>query len=266
MPDAAGLFALLLVPVALILFMTRNFGKRLRHPHDLLESSGSPRFARLFFRQLRSRYDLLFDALIALALSLALVDAGGPIAVVKDTSGKSSVVVVDCSRSMFSGEPGFRPIDVALEALSLRSPLEAADRYALVFDPERNASVLLDWKTLARSLAVNDAAARRAAVDNVLSSIGLFSVDYGILKSLPAKGYRDITLLTDSFPMDRRGFKVIETGFAGPRRNAFTTEEMNVDGETGEGGTSRAISIATVDDEAPSIWPSGVRLDRTRGP
>ncbi len=55
MPDPLGLFAILLVPVALILFMTRNFGRRLRHPHDLLVAGGGPRIARFLFRTIRTR-------------------------------------------------------------------------------------------------------------------------------------------------------------------------------------------------------------------
>jgi len=255
MPEAASLFVMLLLPVALILFMTRNFGLRIRHPHDLLEGSGGPRFARLFFRQLRSRYDLLFDVAIALALSFALLDAGGPLGASKAAAGKGrAAVVVDSSRSMFAGEPGSRPIDIALEDISGNSRLAAADRYALVFDPVSRQSRLLDWKSLAKVSDVNGGEARRRAVDNLLSSISLFSVDYGALESLPAEGYRDISLVTDSFPMEAEGFKVIETGFAGPSSRQRPA--------SAEGGPA---SSPTVDEEAPCIWPSGLRIDRTRG-
>ncbi len=255
MPEAASLFAVLLLPVALILFMTRNFGLRLRHPHDLLERTGGPRFARLFFRQLRSRYDLLFDVAIALALSFALLDAGSPLGASRAAAAKGrAAVVIDCSRSMFAGAPGLRPIDAALEDISRSPQLASADHFALVFDPERRESRLLDWKSLARVSDLNGGEARRRAVDNLLSSISLFSVDYRALESLPAEGYRDISLVTDSFPMEAEGFRVIETGFAGPSSRPRPAPA--------DGGPA---SSPGVDEESPSVWPSGLRIDRTRG-
>ena len=257
MPDPVGLFAILLLPVAVILFMTRNFGRKIRHPHDLLLAGEGPRIARFFFRSLRSRYDLLFDAAIALVLAFALHDIGRTLTAPPQEGPPSSsrAVVMDCSRSMFAGAPGSRPIDAALDAISTRPSLAGAKLFALVFDIDSRTSRVQPWSALGiagipgRTISSSDVAAR------LLASSPLYSVDYGALSSLAAKGYGDITLITDLFPYEARGFKVLETGFAG--------RPLGLDG-SGDAANQPLRTAREVDALAPEAWPASLRYDRTR--
>lgn len=248
MPDFASLFALLLLPVALILFMTRNFGRKIRHPHQLVAEGGGPRIARFFFRSLRSRYDLLFDATLALVLALALRDLGSPL--VAGEKGKAAFVL-DCSRSMFAGAPGSRPVDAALSALSTRPTLAKAERFALVYDPTARKSRLLSWSSLGATGSLESSAARAELAARLLAASTLYAVDYRVLQELPRRGFRRITLATDAFPYEARGFELLETGFAGPRR-----------GLAGEEGLAGSRSV---DELAPAAYPSSLFYDRSKG-
>lgn len=252
MPEFPILFSLLLVPVALLLFMTRNFGRKIRHPHDLVVERQGPRIARFLFRSLRSRYDLLFDLAIALVLTFALLDVGRGLATPADAAPAKGrrALVLDCSLSMFSGRPGARPIDAALAGIETRPGLADRDRFLLVFDPASRETRILPWSAILRDASLSSKSEREQAAARLLSGSPLFSVDYRALERLVTTGYRDIVLMTDSFPFEARGFAVVETGFAGPRR-----------GLAQGGGLAGAPAV---DDLAPEIWPSSLRYDRTR--
>ncbi len=164
-----------------------------------------------------------------------------------------SALVLDCSRSMFAGMPGSRPVDIALSELSTRPALSAADRYLLVFDLKTRKSRLLPWRSVVAANGLESPSSRADVAARLLSVSPLFSVDYSILESLPSRGYRSVTLMTDYFPMEARGLTIMETGFAGRQRGLDLPENA----KTGSLGP-------VLDEGAPAVWPAAIRYDRTR--
>ena len=57
------------LPVLALLFLNLRLSRRLRYPHDLLAAEERRGLASFLFRNLRTYYDVLLDALIALVLA-----------------------------------------------------------------------------------------------------------------------------------------------------------------------------------------------------
>jgi len=245
MPELPALLALLLLPVALLLLMTRNLARRIRHPHDLLGLETRRGAAALLPRLFRLHYDLLFDAALALVVALALLEAlpeGGPGR--EDRAPRA--LVVDCSRSMFAGVPGGRPIDRALARLKEDRPAEAGSgRWFLAFDAAAGRTRLFPWRKLAGDLE------GEALVTRLEGELSLLDLDYSFLAELPGGG-RGALLLTDSLRFDPVGFAALELGFEGPRR-----------GMAGAGGA--ALEGQPQGEGAPAAWPGAAGWDRNAG-
>jgi hypothetical protein len=247
MPEYASVFASLLLPVFVLLFLSRRLSRRIRYPHDLIEEDRRRGPAALFLRTFRLRHDFIFDAAIAAVLAFTILDKGGvPPAGAEGpgSKGPRSALVLDCSRSMLAGIPGHRPIDEAIKILATDKTLADSDRWLLAFDPLVPGTRLRKWAEVVGDLS------GEAIVTRLAGELSFFAVDYEALKGLGGKGYKDITFITDAFPYSARGFRVIETGFAGPGADPVSPDPGA--GETSSAGASAA-------------WPASVRFDRATG-
>lgn len=201
MLEAALLAPLLLLPVAALLFLNLRLSRRLSYPHDLLLAEQRRGAASFLFRSLRTYYDTLIDAAIALVLAFALASAHAP------GTRHRSAVVIDTTRSMRAGQPGSRPLDRALQRLLTDPALGGAEPFAIALDP---ASARTRLVPLAEMIAGLDA---ESAVRRIEGRLDFFAVDYGELASLRSRGYGKVTLLTDRRRFRPKGFEVVESGF-----------------------------------------------------
>ena len=128
MPEFAGRLALLLLPVAALLFTGLLRRQRLRYPHALFLGREGRTAGLLLFRRLRLFYDAAIDALIALVIAAALGGWPGP-------RELPAAFVVDWSRSMAEGFPGSRAVDLAIRSLRADPRAEGASWYLLRQDP-----------------------------------------------------------------------------------------------------------------------------------
>lgn len=224
------LLPILLAPVAALLFLDLFRSRRLRYPHDLLEAAERRGAASLLFRSLRRRYDVVLDAMIAIALAFAL-PASRPAAPGAESRGGRAAVVVDCSRSMLAGPRGSRPLDLATKRMAEDPALRKAEAFALAFDPEGMRTRLFPVQRVAKEAERERRAAAAAAgagaegparaagaaeraADALEARLPFFAVDYGALAELRHRGYGSITLLSDSLGFRAEGFSAVESGFA----------------------------------------------------
>jgi hypothetical protein len=203
MPEAAVLLVILLLPVVALLFLNLRLSRKLRYPHFLLEEAGRKSPAAVLFRSLRTYYDLLFDAAIALVLAFAIAAHSGP----GTAGGGRRAVVIDCSRSMLLGSPGRRPLDLALARLEKETELSGAEAFALAFDPAAGKTRLFPLRGLLSGTT------GQVAVSRLEGRFAFFSVDYRELQSLKGRGYGDPILLTDKLGFSPSGFEARESGF-----------------------------------------------------
>jgi hypothetical protein len=158
---------------------------------------------------------------------------------------------------MLAGVPGSRPLDRAIAELEKDKVLAGADRWLLAFDPASRRTRLLPWKTVVGGLT------GEAAVAKISSELAFFVVDYQVLGGLFGRGYRDLVLVTDTFPFEPRGFSVIEVGYAGPR--AGPRPRPRTDAAAGGQASMADQSFEGEGEAAPAAWPTSARYDRTRG-
>ncbi len=227
MPSPAVLLPILLAPVAALLFLDLLRSRRLRYPHELLEPADRRGRASLLFKSFRGRYDVLLDAAAAIVLAFA-IPASAPIPA--GEAGRRAAVVVDCSRSMLSGERGSRPLDLALRRLAEDPALAGAEAFALAFDPGAMRTRLFPISRIASEAARARRSAARAAgigggasagpaakaealADALSSTLRFFAVDYSALGELRGRGYGRVTLLTDEAGGAIEGVELLESGF-----------------------------------------------------
>ena len=215
MSDPLLVLPLLLVPVLALLFLNLRLSRRIRYPHELLTAEGRRGAASLLFRSLRSHYDVLVDAAIAVALAFAIA--------APTLRSSAAAVVIDCSRTMLAGISGQRPLDLAIGRLASEPQLKEAQPFALVFDAAKGRTVLVPIGGLIRRVRAGGsantgagAAAKTDAVENIArqlqTSFDFFAPDYGELATLRSRGYGAITLVTDHLRFHPDGFRVEETG------------------------------------------------------
>ncbi len=268
MPSFFEPLLLLLAPVAALLFLNLRLSRRLVYPHELLAEEVRKTAATMFFRAIRAYYDLLFDMGIAVVAALAIAAwaaSQGDVPPGSAARKSNAAVVIDCSRSMFMGRPGSRPLDLALKFLSSDQELAQAKAFALAFDPSSLKSRLTPLypifgreKRGHRDIVVDNIAADGTFADTSVASALLraefdfFAVDYSVMDELRRKGFDRITLITDFFPERPVGFEVVEVGFADgtPRTAEYEAAEATTSGAE-RGGFS--------------AYPTSIRLDGASG-
>ncbi len=233
MTEILTLAALFLVPVAALLFLTRRRLPAIDYPHFLLEPSLRRGLSGSLARFLRTWYDSILDAAIAICLALVLASSGfslNPSGAWRQINTGRKAVVIDLSLSMLEGPFGKRPLDRALTLLSGTARFKDYKVFGLVFDPGRRKTILVPLEKYLTGGKSETSAVR------IVSSFDFFSVDYSALKQLPAKGFSAVTFLTDSFPAEASGFELVE------------------------------LKKEEVDDALPAghSWPASARHDRAR--
>ncbi|HOX32746.1 MAG TPA: hypothetical protein PLB91_10465 [Spirochaetales bacterium] len=226
MLESLELAPLLLAPVAALLFLSFLRSRKLSYPHELLDPEARRGRASLLPRSFRGRYDILADAAIALALALAL-PSSTPVAGPRGAGG-GSALVLDCSLSMLRGEPGSRPLDLALERLLSAAATGAegeAEAFALAFDPGLARTRLYPLAELSPSYASRRPGAKAAAgagriAEELEARLCFFALDYRALAELGRRGFGSIVLLTDSLGRRAEGIGLVELGF-GPGPSAY---------------------------------------------
>ena len=199
MPEALRLLPFLLVPVLALLFLNLRLSRRLRYPHDLLAAEERRGLASFLFRNLRTYYDVLLDALIALVLAFALFPP---------RIRRPAAVVIDGSRAMLAGFAEDRPILKALKRIQGDAALKGAEPFLLAFDPKVSATRLVPLDSYLKGLDAEE------AIRRLRGDFRFASPDYATLVELRKLGYGDITLLTDQLRVQPSGFRAIELGFA----------------------------------------------------
>lgn len=199
MPEALRLLPFLLVPVLALLFLNLRLSRRLRYPHDLLAAVERRGLASFLFRNLRTYYDVLLDALIAVVLAFALFPP---------RTQRPAAVVIDGSRAMLAGFADQRPILKAMKLIQGDAGLKGAEPFLLAFDPKTSATELIPLGSYLKGLDAEE------AIRRLRGDFRFAAPDYAALGELPRRGYGDITLLTDQLRVQPAGFRAIELGFA----------------------------------------------------
>ncbi len=199
MPEALRLLPFLLVPVLALLFLNLRLSRRLRYPHDLLVAEERRGLASFLFRNLRTYYDVLLDASIAVVLAFALFPP---------RMQRPAAVVIDGSRAMLAGFADQRPILKALKRIQGDAGLKGAEPFLLAFDPKTSATQLVPLASYLKGLDAEEAILR------LRGDFRFAAPDHAVLSELRQRGYGDITLLTDQLRVQPAGFRAIELGFA----------------------------------------------------
>lgn len=199
MPEALRLLPFLLVPVLALLFLNLRLSRKLRYPHDLLAAEERRGLASFLFRNLRTYYDVLLDALIAVILAFALWPP---------RMQRPAAVVIDGSRAMLAGFAEDRPILKALKRIRTDPGLKGAEPFLLAFDPKTSATKVLPIGAFLKDLDAEE------AIRRLRGGFDFASPDDAALAELRQRGYGDITLLTDQLRVRPVGFRAIELGFA----------------------------------------------------
>ncbi|TFG81186.1 MAG: hypothetical protein E4H20_10350, partial [Spirochaetales bacterium] len=144
--DALAWAAGLLTPVLVLMFVALRLRRRVRYPHALLNRSDRTVRADFLPRSLRLYYDSVLDAVAALVVALAI--AGFP-----PPAASRTAVVLDCSRSMLSGERGDRALDKAAAFLFTGPDLADAKFFLLGYDMDAHKPTLSDGRRLREASA-----------------------------------------------------------------------------------------------------------------
>ena len=197
MPEFAVRLALLLMPVAALLFAGLLRRQRLRYPHTLFLGRDGRTAGMLLFRRLRLFYDAAIDALIALVIAAALGGWPGP-------RELPAAFVVDWSRSMAEGFPGSRPVDLAIRSLRADPRAEGASWFLLRQDPLSGEAVVED-----ATAAIAGGGDPASLVAVLRATRPMLGADPSALAALSRKARRDIVLASDSAAYEAVGFELL---------------------------------------------------------
>ena len=197
MPEFAGRLALLLLPVAALLFTGLLRRQRLRYPHALFLGREGRTAGLLLFRRLRLFYDAAIDALIALVIAAALGGWPGP-------RELPAAFVVDWSRSMAEGFPGSRAVDLAIRSLRADPRAEGASWYLLRQDPLSGEAVVEE-----ATAAIAGGGDPASLVAVLRATRPMLGADPSALASLSRTARRDIVLASDSASYEALGFELL---------------------------------------------------------
>ncbi|UCF98139.1 MAG: hypothetical protein JSV89_01060 [Spirochaetaceae bacterium] len=193
-------FALLLVPILILLIVRVRRRERIVYTHTFLTPISDRRLRELLLRTFQLYYDVAADLLLALLLALLLSG-------VLDLSPRRVAVCLDGSYSMTQGQPR-SSLDRALGILS--NGELGSRRYRLFvagFDPRTNRHRLYD---LGRQRAGGQSV---EALKQRLASLPVFfSSDPQIVAELLQRGYGRVVYLTDRTTGDASGLEVVEVG------------------------------------------------------
>lgn len=188
-------FAVLMVPVIVLLFSGLRRRRTIAYPHDLV-TAGTSRVSMMFlFRTIRVYRDLVMDSLLALACATIIAGAWSGTDVLRLVSpGQEDVIVMDASLSMLSGMYGDRPLDRAAR-MAVRLADDTADRrrqlYALVWDTATMRSTIRNLGTIK---ATDSALTIASMVER--ATPGMSADPRQALAGLASPG-RAVTFLTD---------------------------------------------------------------------
>lgn len=193
-------FALLLIPILILLIVRVRRRQRIIYTHTFLQPLNDRPLREFLLRTFQLYYDVAADLLLALLLALFLSG-------VLDLSLRRVAVCLDGSFSMVQGQPE-SPLDRALFLLS-EGELSGS-RYRLFvagFDPKTGRHKLYD---LGRS------GKRDRSVETLKERLGslpgFFSTDPKAAAELFQRGYRRVIFLTDRYSGAGSALEVLEVG------------------------------------------------------
>lgn len=195
MPEFAVRLALLLSPVAALLFAGLLRRQRLRYPHTLFLGRDGRTAGLLLFRRLRLFYDAALDAALALVIAAALGGWPGP-------RELPAAFVIDWSRSMAEGFPGSRAVDQAIRVLRADPRAGGASWFLLRQEPLSGKPVVEDVTT---AIAGGGDPASLVAV--LRATRPMLGADPSALAPLARRARRAIVLASDSVGYEAVGFE-----------------------------------------------------------
>ena len=194
------IFALLLVPILVLLIVRVRRRQRILYTHTFLKPLSHRRLREFLLRTFQLYYDVAADLLLALLLALLLSG-------VLDLSPRRIAVCLDGSFSMIQGRPQ-TPLDRALRLLAGGELGSKPYRlFVAGFDPQSGRHRLYN---LGRQEPGDQSF--EALKQRLVSLPGFFSSDPGVAVGLFERGYRRVVYLTDRAGGIDSALEVIEVG------------------------------------------------------
>jgi hypothetical protein len=193
-------YALLLVPIIVLLIVRVRRRQRVVYTHTFLQALHDRPFQEFLLRTLQLYYDVVAD--MVLALLLALILSG-----ILDFSPRRVAVCLDGSFSMVQGGSD-SPLNRALVLLSEGGlSFERCRLFAAGFDPESGR-----YKLYRLGRYGSGSGSVETLRNRVASLPGFFSADPRSAAELFQRGYRRVVFLTDRYAGPRYGLEVRELG------------------------------------------------------
>ncbi|MCK4351184.1 MAG: hypothetical protein KAX13_10005, partial [Candidatus Krumholzibacteria bacterium] len=201
-------FFLLLIPILLILIVRLKRRRRVVYSHTFLRSFQDKKLLDYLLRTFQIYYDVLFDLLLAVVLSMFLAQ-------IVTFTPRRTAICIDGSYSMIQGHE-----QTALgRAISLLGEGKVSkDRYRLfllAWDTGRGRNRLFRLKGLELPSETDQAASARAVgsyTDDLQERYTFHNIDLSTLQELFDRGFRRVIFVTDRFPRGNTNLEIVEVG------------------------------------------------------